>query len=539
MRHYIIIAFMILCRTNPVLAQFSPGDLARAHARLEGMDHCADCHEVGKEISGQKCLGCHAEIKKGLDAKRGYHFSVSSSSCVTCHKEHLGTNAQITIVDRARFDHAKTGFALTGKHSSKSCDDCHTARFIKDPEIAKMHKKTSLGLSSACVACHEDRHKGALGTDCNSCHTTTAFKPASNFDHSRTKFALMGKHREVDCNKCHTERVASAQSTAAILGTRAFADCTPCHTSPHNARFASQTCSSCHAPTGWKDLREQVFNHDLTDFKLRGKHSAVKCQQCHKTDTRAQGGRSLRMAHGRCTDCHADHHAGEFTARFGNDCSQCHTVEGYTPSTFTLARHTTSRFPLQGAHAAVPCAKCHAAVGDRSVFRFASLKCEGCHKDAHNGQFKKLMGDAGCTRCHSTEDWKSTTFDHSATAFALMGKHATISCASCHKPQGKNAVVQYKGMPARCESCHNEPHARQFAIGGSTNCTVCHTAESWTSLLFDHAKQSAFPLTGAHMKVDCRSCHKEERVEGKIVVRYKPLSTRCESCHGQKEMKHD
>jgi hypothetical protein len=531
---------MLLCGTYSALAQFSPGDLSRAHAQLEGMNHCSDCHEVGKEISGAKCLGCHKEIKSELDARRGYHFSVASSSCITCHKEHLGISAQITIFDRTRFDHSKTGFSLTGKHATKACDDCHTARFIKNPDVATMHRKTSLGLSAACVACHEDRHKGALGTDCNTCHTTTAFKPASNFDHARTKFALVGKHRDVACNKCHTERNTGAQSATAILGTKTFADCTPCHQSPHNAKFAAQSCSSCHTPNDWKDVRGQKFNHDLTDFRLRGKHALVKCQQCHKPDSRISGGRALKMPHSRCTDCHADHHQGEFTARYGKDCARCHTVDGYTPSTFTLDQHASSRFPLKGSHAAVPCARCHAqSSGERSLFRFASLKCESCHKDPHNGQFRKIMGDAGCVKCHSTDEWKSTTFDHAQTAFSLAGKHATISCSSCHQPQGKNGVVQYKGLASSCDKCHAEPHARQFATNGSTNCTLCHSAEGWKLLLFDHTKQSAFALTGAHLKVACQSCHKEEKREGQAVVRFKPLSSRCESCHGQKEMKHE
>jgi hypothetical protein len=539
MRRCLIVAIVVVSQLRVAWAQFSPGELARAHEKLEGINHCADCHDVGKGISGAKCLTCHAEIRKELDSKRGYHFVVSTSNCLTCHKDHLGKDAQITVSDRSAFDHTKTGFTLTGKHATKGCDDCHTAKFIKDPEIAKKGRKTVLGLNVACISCHEDHHRGVLGTDCNSCHSTTAWKPASNFDHSKTKFALLGKHRDVTCDKCHKEPVANNESRTSILGTKSFADCAPCHSSHHNAKFLSQTCTSCHVPTGWNDVREQQFNHDLTDFKLRGKHALVKCQQCHKADAKALGGRVLKMTHNKCTDCHADHHQGEFLVKYGNDCAKCHTDVGFHPSTFTLVRHDASRFPLQGAHPAVTCARCHnASSSDRSIFRFATLKCESCHKDPHGGQFKTLMVLADCTTCHSAKDWNAVSFDHSKTSFELSGKHVSVACSGCHKPSGKNMVVQYKGAPTKCESCHNDPHAKQFAARGATNCMQCHVPTDWVSLTFDHEKQSSFSLTGAHRKVPCRSCHREERLGAKLIVRFKPLSAKCESCHGQKEMKN-
>jgi hypothetical protein len=539
MRRFVTIVFVVVCQLRIAFAQFSPGELARAHEKLEGMNHCADCHEVGKEISGVKCLTCHIEIKKELDLKRGYHFAVNGNNCVTCHKDHMGKDARITVLDRSQFDHTKTGFALSGKHTTKDCEDCHRAKFIKDPEVAKKGRKTMLGLNAACISCHEDRHRGALGTDCNSCHTTTAWKPASGFDHSKTKFALLGKHRDVVCDKCHKEPATGNESRTTILGTKSFADCTPCHSSQHGAKFSSQTCASCHVPTGWNEVREQQFNHDLTNFKLLGKHALVKCQECHRPNAKAPSGRVLKLAHDKCTDCHGDYHRGEFLAKHGNDCAKCHTEESFRPSAYSLTRHKESRFPLTGAHVAVPCMRCHnPSSNERSVFRFSTLQCESCHKDPHGGQFKTLAGGTDCSRCHSTEIWKPTSFDHSTTSFALVGKHTTIACSSCHKSAGKNTVVQYKTVSPKCESCHDDPHAKQFAVRGNTTCTPCHTAVSWSSLVFDHEKQSSFSLTGAHKQVACHSCHKQELMNNKLVVRFKPLPSKCESCHALKEIKN-
>jgi hypothetical protein len=52
-------------------------------------------------------------------------------------------------------------------------------------------------------------------------------------------------------------------------------------------------------------------------------------------------------------------------------------------------------------------------------------------------------------------------------------------------------------------------------------------------LVFDHEKQSTFALTGAHKRVECRQCHREERRGERTFIRFKPMSAKCESCHAQ------
>jgi hypothetical protein len=97
-------------------------------------------------------------------------------------------------------------------------------------------------------------------------------------------------------------------------------------------------------------------------------------------------------------------------------------------------------------------------------------------------------------------------------------------------------VVRYRGTETQCRSCHKDVHAGQFAVGGMTECSTCHTPEGWRLLAFDHNTQSAFPLTGAHRNVACSSCHKEEAIAGQRARRFKPLSTRCEACHKESEV---
>ncbi len=92
------------------------------------------------------------------------------------------------------------------------------------------------------------------------------------------------------------------------------------------------------------------FNHNSTDFPLMGKHQFVDCQQCHK------GSYSDPLAHANCMNCHDDYHEGQIgEGGIMPDCADCHSVEGFSGSGFTIERHQTTSFPLEGAHMAIPC----------------------------------------------------------------------------------------------------------------------------------------------------------------------------------------
>lgn len=66
--------FMLVLISNNAYAQISPGKLAKAHAELEGMSNCTQCHTLGGGPDTKKCLACHQEIQQRLDQKKGYHF---------------------------------------------------------------------------------------------------------------------------------------------------------------------------------------------------------------------------------------------------------------------------------------------------------------------------------------------------------------------------------------------------------------------------------------------------------------------------------
>lgn len=524
---------------SAALAQFSPGDLSRAHHALEGSQNCVKCHDVGQEISGVKCLACHGEIKEHIDAKRGLHGGVAAERCVTCHKEHLGVNAKTTNFDPKTFDHAKSGFALDGKHAVVACEKCHNAKLIVNKSVIKSLNETPrhtyLGLDTKCATCHEDVHKGKFQQNCAQCHQTSGWKTVRNFDHAKSRFPLEGKHAQVACAKCHPSMGTRAAKAALDFTTAGFADCTPCHKSPHKAQFAEQRCASCHTPQDWADAMKRPFDHARTAYPLKGRHAQIECAACHKTAERQPFAKTFFLSFARCTDCHADKHNGEFAKKYKNDCAACHTVERYKPSTFSLSRHTESRFALTGAHTAIVCAGCHVKAGQTvPTFQLASLRCESCHKDVHKGQFSDKMKDQSCGACHTTDRWTNAKFDHAATAFPLSGKHATVVCGDCHKEiASKGAVLQYKKVSTECASCHKDVHQGQFTKNGRTACETCHSSAGWRTLLFDHETQSTFHLTGAHKNVACRACHHEETAGTSTFIRFTPVSGACASCHAK------
>jgi hypothetical protein len=142
-----------------------------------------------------------------------------------------------------------------------------------------------------------------------------------------------------------------------------------------------------------------------------------------------------------------------------------------------------SRFPLDGAHATLACASCHAVQpvrGNQSIrFSQASRRtCADCHQPGKAPDHP--IGD--CAACHTTLTWTGVRFDHRAGAVP--------ECLDCHR--------------------QDEPefHSR-------SDCASCHSAESWSGPPFDHVKIGL---------VDCQGCHASIRPAAHA-------AQQCSQCH--------
>jgi hypothetical protein len=154
------------------------------------------------------------------------------------------------------------------------------------------------------------------------------------------------------------------------------------------------------------------FDHGPCTCAFPGKHQTVGCLECHVdfgfTDTPIL-----------CGGCHEDDRKHEPLG----ECARCHNATSWSDSQFD---HDKTKFPLRGQHLAVSCTQCHTTAG---VFRGAPKDCAACH--AEDGE--QAHGDFGpCEKCHVTDGFAESTFDHASVGFPLTGRHAETPCQDCH-----------------------------------------------------------------------------------------------------------
>ncbi len=172
---------------------------------------CTSCHENNTFIGiPVDCYSCHQ--------KDDTHQGTFGQDCGACHTTDSWANAT--------FDHSKTNFPLTGAHVSVVCSQCHVNNVFK-------------GTPTQCNSCHADPsyHLGLFGINCVSCHTTTAWTPATfNGPHH---FPL-NHGRASSCQACHPTTLAnytcfSCHDQAQMIsrhqreGITDITDCVRCH----------------------------------------------------------------------------------------------------------------------------------------------------------------------------------------------------------------------------------------------------------------------------------------------------------------------
>jgi len=424
---------------NHALTQYK---LEGAHATTD----CKECHRpeniqdasIRKKQNTylglkQECKSCHAD----------YHQNSLSANCMNCHDTKAFKPA-------SKFDHNKADFKLTGKHATVDCKECHKVSMRNGKEFQQF---TDIPHND-CVACHKDPHQNRIEGKCTQCHTDrsfTEFIGRNRFDHGTTGFPLKGKHKVVDCFSCHkntSEPSTIFQDKQNISVTQ----CAACHQDVHKGKLG-QDCAQCHTENSFLTVKSGLtatFDHGVTDYPLVGKHIGVSCDKCHKEKyTKA-------IDFSACKNCHADYHKGEFVKNnVSPDCAECHTVmKGFNYSLFTLDKHQKTKFPLVGAHVATACFSCHLSE-DKWSFKNKSGSCTECHKNVHGDRFA-VKGVTDCVRCHDSDSWFPSKFDHNLTAFPLDGRHAKVECRLCHKPSVKDGktFVDYKIPKHQCIDCH-------------------------------------------------------------------------------------
>ena len=112
------------------------------------------------------CVACHRED----DAHRGQ----LGEDCGRCHEESAWA--------KAKFDHDKTDFPLTGEHRNVACALCHPGEHYENT-------------AQDCNGCHRlnDAHLGRFGTGCADCHTAQGLEAGALRSRARREAGPEGR----------------------------------------------------------------------------------------------------------------------------------------------------------------------------------------------------------------------------------------------------------------------------------------------------------------------------------------------------------
>jgi hypothetical protein len=456
---------------------------------------CQQCHlsssNLRYEPIGIECIDCHssdyAQTKNPNHTAAGF-----STDCFECH--------EVTGREWSSTNIAHDFFPLTNAHAISNCFECHSTT-------------TYSGLDPNCFSCHENDYNSTaspnhsaltFSTNCEECHTTVpGWKPASFVQHDQV-FELLGAHSAIrnNCQSCHNAAYTNTPT-----------ECFGCHLDDynstidpnHSASNFSTDCETCHTQTAWIP---STFDHDNQYFPiLSGKHNNQwqSCSDCHVNQN--------DFATFECITCHEhnqtdmdDKHSGINGYLYQSQaCFDCHPT-GDSEGAFN---HSTSNFPLTGAHIGTNCSDCHAA-----GFAGTSAICSDCHTEnfnsATNPNHQSLGINTNCETCHTTQPgWAPAQFPDHDNFYLLAGAHISIKndCTTCHNEN-------YTTTPNQCFDCHqtdyqNAMNPQHQSAGFNTDCETCHSEDAWIPSSFDHDVQYFPVYSGSHNEAwtRCTDCH--------------------------------
>ncbi len=568
-------------------------------------EKCVDCHkDVHKGKFKEECSSCHTQNdwfprkfdhkkESGIELK-GVHNDITCNNChktkdvykganrycVQCHQDpHLNQFGRVNCTkchsedtwNPVQFNHSNTGYALTGKHRTAECQDCHRNRIYRNTTSAcigchqgqydSAASHVSKGYSRKCTDCHTDNFSSwvfkhtTAAKNCAGCHmssrplshTTSIAKNAATCEtcHNSTTTWTSHIHPVMSngCNSCHMndKPQSHANNPAAYPAT-----CEICHTSSNNWSSYKHTtattgCSTCHLSYS---VPAKPANH--------GTNNWVACENCHAfpdwsfVHTTAATG---------CSTCHATYSAPAKPASHATNnwttCEVCHK------STVSWAfTHTT---------ATTGCASCHSAYStpakpaDHTTSNWTT--CESCHRSTTTWAFSHGTTTTGCSSCHATYSTPVKPQDHTAnnwatcenchkstTSWVSSYTHgtATTGCASCHLAYSTPAKPQNHSTNnwTVCETCHKSTVSWAFThTAATTGCASCHSAYStpakpashttnnWTTCETCHKSTTAWTFSHGTTTTNCTLCHASYSTPARPASHTTNNWTTCQNCH--------
>ena len=520
---------------------------------------CNTCHGASDSFKDPDCTSCHTEAPTQLlhPAAAAPGYAWASPQCIACHPRGTG---QLTPAGHARF------FPIdSGQTHALGANAVHQPGPI------------------ACQSCHTSGDRAQA--DCTACHTEAAMTAGGRPFHAAVPdlapgFAP-GPQQTARCLLCHAGGVVPVSvsfSTKAPAHDARYAfrlaagaphagdACLGCHsiTKPIGdtrlitADFATQTCTTCHAPAGslaqdLGALHTGLGTYQGTVFQPLSTppvpDDSKHCLLCHSDgsaggfdhskgfpigsgDTHALGKRfalagqpaPVTLA---CATCHQD-----AAARGNVTCTTCHTAAGTNsagpgpvdlgPAHAAQLAGTSWRAGAPGAPAG-QCLACHAgdllertAVHGRGTAAFTSDAPGVTFRIDHQSPNHFVA----CEQCHTALLPADPALQQPRIDFAQR------SCGACHTEAKEKLVTVHRGLGISLQD--------PAGPSGAAACLKCHPdggpaplSQAITHAFFpiDAAGKHALGAPAVHRAgaIGCASCH--------TALTTDPSRIDCTGCH--------
>jgi nitrate/TMAO reductase-like tetraheme cytochrome c subunit len=364
--------------------------------------------------------------------------------------------------------------------------------------------------------------------DCSTCHNVPkGFTPTPN--HAFFIADRLGS----GCNTCHSNKIASPEST--------HASCDICHTA---ARPEINTVAMLNdSGTVLANLQSKGYAGGTTGVRITysGRGIAdplfqkIDCGDCHLLKPAAVGGGS-HGGHsassfawdGNCNECHSGAKIVEDVHNTAvNGCTICHvSASGGARKVGNAANGIDGDATLGTASSA--CSVCHTAINTAGTIHHdtknnyaANGNCAYCHKVSSTGgsvvgnhignHTSTVATDANCVPCHAANVGSS---NGAPVDGAVVVNKIHDTCVSCHTTGG---ILKTKAEVGGSKVVAM-PAGGSAGNDGGGNCTACHGV-----YFANHTHNHAATVTTTTL---CGSCH-----TGNTVSNASTHSNRCADCH--------
>jgi nitrate/TMAO reductase-like tetraheme cytochrome c subunit len=280
------------------------------------------------QLADIQCTNCHAYGSKNGDQdgpSATHHFSVSTTSCYTCHFNNEGFN---TGTNSCLLCHKQlpAGEIIVHKELSPA-----EGQKLQSPELTaktvKMNHQAILERKVDCASCHADvASEDSLVTqrDCQRCHDVPRYleqwKEPLTLDLVAHYHKVHVPQQRAKCLDCHSEihhqLIRQEKGQAAFLSS-VMSNCTHCH--PNHHREQLNLLSGAGAASVPQSTPNLMFG------------SRTNCFGCHtEMATTEHAGQVAKATLNGCIACHGDRHAQTFEKwKLGLELVQTEAEEAY------------------------------------------------------------------------------------------------------------------------------------------------------------------------------------------------------------------